>query len=89
MEGDERMYKKFIKASLLADVLSFLLYASGTCAFAADSSGKTDVPKGVIILIMIVVFISSAVTAGLASYKIKTGRNKASGKDNTQNTKDQ
>ena len=89
MEGDERMYKNIIKSFLLTNVLSFLLYASGTYAFAADSSDKTDVSKGFFIFIMIVIFIISAAVAGFASFKIKTGSKKASPKDNTQNTKDQ
>lgn len=83
------MYKKIINTFLSALVLSFLLLTSGTYAFAAEKSSETAAPKGVIIFVMIVIFIFTAVIAGIVSFKIKTKKIKDSEKDNSEKAKDQ
>ena len=84
------MYKKFIKTFLSAFILTILSFASYTSAYAADTaSDKTVLPKGIIILIMVIIFIASAVAAGFASFKIKTKNIEKNVKDNTEKPKDQ
>ena len=83
------MYKKFINTFISAFTLALLSLTSGTVAFAAEADVKTNIPKGIIIIIMIIIFVATAVIAGFASYRIKTRNRDKSDKDNSEETKDQ
>ena len=83
------MYKKFINTFISAFTFALFSLTSGTVAFAAEADENTDIPKGIIIFIMIVIFVATAVIAGFASYKIKTRNIDKSDKDNSEETKDQ
>ena len=89
MEGAESMHKRVINVLLSAFTIAFLSFSSCTNAFAAEASNKTDIPKSIIICIMLAVFIITAVIAGFVSFKIKKNSISRSEKNSSEETKDQ
>ena len=54
-------------------------------AYAADTSPKNVIPKGITITVMIVVFIAAAALSGYISYKLKKAAIRKGNKNNSDN----
>lgn len=83
------MHKRFINVLLSVFAAALLSFSSYTSAFAAEASNKTDIPKSIIICVMIALFIITAVIAGLVSFKLKKSSISRSEKYNSEENKDQ
>ena len=77
------MRKRIINILLFAFATAFLCFSSCTNAFAAD------IPKSIIICIMIAIFIVTAAVAGYVSFKIKKKSIRETEKKSSEETKDQ
>ena len=83
------MRKRIINILLSAFATAFLCFSSCTNAFAAEASSETDIPKSIIICIMIAIFIVTAAVAGYVSFKIKKRSIRETEKKSSEETKDQ
>lgn len=75
--------KKSITAVISAAFLTVFLLTNGLNAFAADSSGKTSISKGMTAFIMVIIFIATALITGFITFKLRKNKLRQSADENS------